>query len=60
MEVNSEKGFAKYSRFDNGKKDNETSLILSTESHKNSEKDNSQIGDEVILLRFEILFEINN
>ena len=32
MEVNSEKGFAKYSRFDNGKKDNETSLILSTES----------------------------
>ena len=37
--------------------DGERTLVIT--SHKNSEKDNSQIGDEVILLRFEILFEIN-
>ena len=36
--------------------DGERTLVIT--SHKNSEKDNSQIGDEVILLRFE-LFEIN-
>ena len=37
--------------------DGERTLVIT--SHKNSEKDNSQIGDEVLLLRFEILFEIN-